>query len=63
MKELEKLMDEIKADALEWREVLLRHKQSEGMREAFRKAASDLAIEEEADESRILADALREVLS
>jgi hypothetical protein len=45
MKELEKLMDEIKAEALEWRGVILRHKQSEGMRQSFRKAASDMAIE------------------
>jgi hypothetical protein len=33
------------SEVVEIREVLLWHKQSEGMREAFRKAASDPAIE------------------
>jgi hypothetical protein len=33
------------SEVVEIREVILRHKQSEGMRQSFRKAASDLAIE------------------
>jgi hypothetical protein len=33
------------SEVVEIREVILRHKQSEGMRDSFRKAASDLAIE------------------
>jgi hypothetical protein len=33
------------SEVVEIREVILWHKQSEGMRDAFRKAASDLAIE------------------
>jgi hypothetical protein len=45
MKELEKLIDGLTVGAGEMREVILRHKQSEGMRQSFRKAASDIAIE------------------